>query len=179
MMIGLVTLACSLPLCEAAPSHPFHVSFAEISWNPTSGNFEIALCVWPADLEKALARQQGKPVDLDQVEGIEDLMSQYVAGRLVISKIDATKSSSPNTIRWVGQQVGLKKAWLYFEVPGETRPGQWRIENRIFFELNEGQINQVQLVTGGEQQSLSLSPGKFAFDFSTENLGRAAEADRN
>ncbi len=158
-------------------SHPFHVSSAEVNWNSKTGNFEVALCVWPADLEKAIARQQAKSVDLDEVGNADELMQQYIASRFQIlrSSDGAAKEGStpaePQTatpaFRWVGHEMDLKKAWLYFEIPGDEQPDQWQIENRVFFELNEDQMNQVQVTGNGRilaADSLSVENRRIEFE---------------
>jgi hypothetical protein len=165
---GLVAIFCCLFPHQVSASHPYHVSSAEVRWNPRSGNFEVAVCVWPADLEKAIARQQAKPINLDQVDDIDGLIHQYVTSRIEISRIENPKTNSKQPIRWVGHEINLKSAWLYFEVEGDQTPGQWRIENRLFFELNDDQINQVQLDVGGERQSISLSRRKSYTDIETD-----------
>lgn len=59
-------------------SHPYHVSLTEIEWNDDSGSFEVALCVWPADLEKALSLQAGRPVNLDDDPELDQLLNDYI-----------------------------------------------------------------------------------------------------
>ena len=187
-LVGWFTLvAAATPSLQA--SHPFHVSSAQVNWNSKTGNFEVALCVWPADLEKAIARQQAKPIDLDDVENVDELMQEYIAGRFRIrvpngSKPGDSAASVPTVanldsedrttaIRWVGHEMDLKKAWLYFEVTGDRQPERWAIENRIFFELNEDQMNQVQ-VSSGRQLLVadSLSSQQKRIEFETVRTDR-------
>lgn len=134
-------------------SHPYHVSYAEIEWNAKTGNFEVALCVWPSDLEKAIAAQEKKSIDLDQVEDLDTLIEKYVKKRFVFSSTGTDKVKSSNEIRWVGHEKDLKKAWLYFEVAGQGK-NQFSIENQLFFELNEDQSNHVELKEGKTVSSL-------------------------
>ena len=68
----------------AEPPHPYHVSLAEVNWNAKSQKFEIALCLWPADLEKALARQTGRPIDLEKEANIDRLMEVYIGKHFTI-----------------------------------------------------------------------------------------------
>lgn len=166
---GLVMIFCCLSSQQAAATHPFHVSSAEVQWNPKTGNFEVALCVWPADLEKAIALQTGKPTDLDQVNDINELMSKYIASRFAISKLDDSKRHVPQRVRWVGHEMTLKNAWLYFEIGGKQGPGRWRVENRMFLELNDDQINHVQLDVGGPIQTFSLSRRKSFAEIDTNH----------
>lgn len=169
LIIGgwVAIFCCSLLTPEVSASHPFHVSSAEVRWNPKSGNFEVAVCVWPADLEKAIARREARPINLDQVDDIDELMHQYVASRFVVRSLDHSRKDSKQPIRWVGHEMNLKNAWLYFEVGGDQVAGTWRIDNRLFFELNDDQINQVQLDVGGVPQSIALSLRKPYADIET------------
>ncbi|MCH2182076.1 MAG: hypothetical protein MK108_08740 [Mariniblastus sp.] len=154
-LVVLLMAACGVVLPNGNPtlsaSHPYHVSYAEVEWNPETGHFEVALCVWPADLEKAISRMSGRAIDLDAEPGVEAMFEQYVARRFRL----IGDSGKVRPIRWVGAQVGLKQAWLYFEVAGDKKPGRWTIENRVFFELNEDQLNQIQIRMGPVRKSLS------------------------
>ena len=136
-------------------SHPYHVSYAEIEWNPQTGNFEVSLCVWPADLEKAISRMNRDSIDLDAATDAEAMFEAYVARSFRM----VGRSGKGSPIRWVGAQVGLKQAWLYFEVAGDKKPGEWKIENRLFFELNEDQLNQMKIRVGPNPSSVSSTVG--------------------
>ena len=155
-------------LCLSTPilaMHPYHVSFAEVEWNSKTGNFEVALCVWPGDLEKAISAMKGRSVDLDH-EDEDDLDKSccgYVANRFRI----VGEGGKPAPIRWVGAQIGLKQAWLYFEVAGDKRPGSWTIENRVFFELNDGQLNQIQIKMRDERKRVSSTVESKPLKFDT------------
>ncbi len=150
--VALVAAVVSSPAdCQA--SHPYHVSHAEVNWNETSGNFEVALCVWPADLEKALKGDTGKSVDLDEVENLDQLLEAYVGKKFRITSANGQADSNSEkpvapSIRWVGHERDLKKAWLYFEISGDKTIRKWKIENRVFFELNEDQLNHVDFKYG-------------------------------
>ena len=105
-------------------AHPYHVSRTELNWNPKTGNFEVALCLWPADLEKALSRDQGKSIDLDKVENLDEMLKAYIEKKFFIrgivksadSKADSADETITPTVRWVGHEKDMKQAWLYFEV---------------------------------------------------------------
>lgn len=149
-------------------SHPYHVSKTEMAWNAKSGNFEIALCVWPADLEKALTAKAGKTVDLDKAENLDSLLKSYVESKFIVSRVSETKSS-PASIRWVGHEKNNKEAWLYFEVAGDKAQGDWTVKNRIFFELNEDQLNQIQFKVQRELKSFISTISTKPHSISTES----------
>lgn len=126
-----------IPLGLESSVHPYHVSLAEFERNERSGNFEVSLCIWPADLEKALSQKNEKPIDLDEVENLDDLIAEYLKEKVVFA--DSEGNQAP--IRFVGCELDLQKGWLYFEVQTGKERDDWSFQNRIFFELNEDQIN--------------------------------------
>lgn len=231
--------------------HPNHFSTAEVRWNSATGNFEIALCVYPLDLEKALSVLADKSVSLDQKEGLDELMKRYIESRFFIRKARETSdkqdeafklsltlkpdskklhaSAAPgqaapdiskkfpesiselrkvppnlhshrdivgseksdqgasrhsakafanersevgnvkpneekiearSEIRWVGFEANAKEAWLYFEIPGDVKPAKWEIENRVFFEFNEEQVNQIRFSSAHQIRSFSLKQNR-------------------
>lgn len=151
-------LLALLMLCFAATlnaAHPYHVSRAEIQYNASRGVFEVAICVWPEDLEKAIGPPEEKGIDLDEIsEADRDrLIGTYVVGKFSVrpagtdsSKVQSdSEPADPALIHWVGSEVSLKQAWLYFEIEVDSSTPQWSFENRMFFEINEEQMNQIQI----------------------------------
>ena len=175
----------------AEPPHPYHVSLAEVNWNAKSNKFEVALCLWPADLEKALARQTGRPIDLEKEANIDQLMEAYIGKQFTIhstnertkkleikqntpaTALTSGKTATPTTaktqksvvaakvdspakppkMKWFGHEADAKQVWLYFEIAGE--PGaKWTAENRVFFELNDDQLNHIQWNGSGKTETL-------------------------
>ena len=162
----------------AESPHPYHVTYTELAFNPKSGNFEVALCVWPMDLETALQRQDSQPIDLEKTKGIDEMMSRYVEKhfsiRPVVSPAKSPESEIPSTeakdikprddvkprnsvnsgkvktqkqlpnIRWVGHQFERRQVWLYFEIKGNAASDTWAVQNKLFMELNDDQLNHVQ-----------------------------------
>jgi hypothetical protein len=179
---ALLVIAMSWTATSFA-SHPYHVSYAEVEWNARTGNFEVALCVWPADLEKAISVGYEKNVDLDEIENLDELLQQLVQQqfRVVKTAVKRSVDKSSNAvnrprklstkvaanqkeskliaqpIRWVGHELSLKKAWLYFEVIGGQQAAEWEIENRIFFNLNENQENHMRFTINDRVENLQAT----------------------
>ena len=174
--VALVAAVVSSP-ADCRASHPYHVSHAEVNWNAKSGNFEIALCVWPADLEKALKGDSGKSVDLDKVEDLDQLLEAYVGKKFRITQVNAqgnsdSKNPESISIRWVGHERDLKKAWLYFEIPGDKVNRQWKIENRVFFELNEDQLNHIDFKYGNSAKVVISRLSQASHHVDASDLGK-------
>lgn len=134
-------------------SHPFHVSLAEVEYNPESKSLEIALKVWPEDLEKALQRMEKKKIDLDGRKDLDRLIERYVKRNIYVSE-DGKKI---NEIQWIGQEIGIKEAWLYFEIPTGQPPVGFRFKNTLFFELQDDQVNIFQFKIDGKRATLNFT----------------------
>lgn len=178
--VALFAAVVSTP-ADCRASHPYHVSHAEVNWNAKSCNFEIALCVWPADLEKALKGDSGKSIDLDKAEDLDRLMETYVAKKFRITQANVqanfdSKNTDSVSIRWVGHERNLKKAWLYFEIPGDKVNRQWKVENRVFFELNEDQLNHVDFKYGNSAKVLISRSGQASHHVDASGQGKLMDA---
>ena len=162
-----IFVLCFVALSVASsPFHPYHVSLAEIEYNEQTGNFEVSLCVWPADLERALAQMTESPVDLDSTENLDQLIANYLEQTFQFRS--AQENVAP--IRFVGKELDLKQGWLHFEVQtaGDNTndppaANEWTLNNRVFFELNEDQSNQCNLKTKTEIISSACTHSSPAF----------------
>ena len=140
---------------NANAEHPFHVSLTEIELNPETNCFEIAIGMWPADIERTLSDQTDQVIDFDKIaeEQRDRLLEGYINQRFKIS--DAKGQSGK--INWVGHEFDPKAVWVFFEVPADKTPLNWSIENRILFELNEAQLNQHSIKIGEKRISISAT----------------------
>ena len=154
-------------------SHPFHVSCAEIEYNQNRETFEVALCVWPEDLAKAVSKMEEESIDIDALSEAkrDEIFKKYVFQkfRFVDASVAGNEQPLPATIRWIGSELDVKKGWLYFEVDAKSAGTQWTIENQMFFELNEDQLNQVQVRNGHALLSQTLSANEPAVDWSRKS----------
>lgn len=148
---------------QAFASHPFHVTRAEVEYNAKRQTFEVAICVWPEDLQRAVSKMEKRDVKIDTESETkrDEIFGRYVARnfKFVAKSKSADKNEKPSTakIRWIGSELEVKQGWLYFEVDAKTAATNWSIENRMFFELNDDQLNQVQIRNGKTLESQTLS----------------------
>ena len=145
---GIILFSIITPRVVVA--HPYHFSVAELELNRETASLEVALRVFPEDLEKALRyhaeRQSKKPVRLDAKEGVDERIVEYLKSAFVVVGRGAKKPASD--IRWVGKELSAKEAWLYFEIPWQGDLYGARFENRVCFEHAERQINSVAIKDG-------------------------------
>ena len=150
LSIALTTFMAAAACASTAVAHPFHVSIAEMEFNAPRRRLEVALRVHPLDLEKALMRREGERVDLDRTADIDRHLAAYVQEVFLVK----TSAGAPCRVTWVGKEVTLKDAWLYFEVPLPADARQFTLSNRTFFELQEDQSNTMTLRLGAQRRTL-------------------------
>ncbi|MEO1999085.1 MAG: DUF6702 family protein [Planctomycetaceae bacterium] len=151
-LVALSMLVFTLTTTPAV-AHPFHVSLAEAEWNAKTGRLEVALKVHATDLEKALRRRTKKPVDLDKSPDVDRLISAYLNH---VFRVQSPKGQAC-TIKWVGKEVTLKSAWLYFELPLPQGIEGMRFSNQMFFELLSNQVNTINFKQGRKKLTLRFT----------------------
>ena len=149
----LSALFVSLGCTGGVMAHPNHVSLAEANWNAKTGQLEVALKLHPNDLERALRARFRRRVVLEKAADIDRLIQKYLAEVFVVTEKDGKLA----TIKWVGKEISVKAAWLYFELPLATGPDGATFSNRMFFELLTDQVNTINVRAGTQRKSLSLT----------------------
>lgn len=154
-----LTAAIVLATGAIAGAHPSHFSFATAEWNAQSSRLEVALQMEAATLERAMRRAAKNETDaevqrltLESLEGAQ-FVREYVLQRFEIH----TPAGNIAKIKWVGFEVSMMEAWVYFEVPVSEGPNGLRFQNRILFEEEPEQVNVVNLIAGGRSGTVKLS----------------------
>ncbi len=149
----------ALAFCFAtavAWGHPFHVSIAEAEYNAATKMLEVALQVHPTDLEAAVRRQSGQRIVLETSANADEQIVAYLRRSFVVKP----KCSEPTTLRWVGKEVAVKHAWLYFEVSLPQGLEGVEITNSLFFELLPDQVNTMTVRDGKRRATLHFTRRK-------------------
>ncbi len=162
-MIIFSIFACTI---FAPLNHPFHVSVAEMEFNKETGCLEVALKVWPEDLEKALNQGSKTRIDLDKTKNIDQLITNYLKKNIRIESPDKKKAE----LNWIGKELEIKQAWLYFEVKTVKEPVDFTYSNRIFFVLQDDQINMFNLKFKTRRASISFARDKDAHQLQAKDF---------
>ena len=107
------------------------------------------------DLEKGLALSSGKRVVLDRDPEIEAKVFAYVKDRFRIVDADG-KAMAP---AWVGMELDVQTVWIYLEIPMPDGWLNFRLLNRIFFDLFKDQVNTVNIKRTDRVQTLIFQTG--------------------
>jgi hypothetical protein len=144
-----------------AAAHPFHASYAELSWNEAGDALQVALRIIPEDLESALSRDAGTRVLLDPEAPPAALIEAYLERHFRVTA--AAGTSGPPA--FLGLEVAYDETWLYFTLPVERSAAPLTLRNSLLFDVAEAQSNRVRrlwapqapvLVFTGEEPSLPL-----------------------
>ncbi len=153
LLTSLTTGITVVSMGESVSAHPFHVSLAEAEFNAESGALEVALRVHPADLERALRNQEMRPVDLERSKGVDRMIVRYLQSHFQVRY----QADERLAVTWVGKEISVKEAWLYFEMPLGQSAGTLQITQAFFFEQLEDQVNTINFKQGKRIESLSFT----------------------
>ncbi len=189
-LLGCFMLAwCAIALNAQAVNHPFHISTAEVEYNPTSKRLEVGLKCQSVDLEKALSRLAGKKIDIEKDPVVDELATRYLTARFYLAVVPpASKDKSASTnieqevpnppkepIKLVGKEFETTWVWIYFETPIPAGDEPLVLVNRVLFEVNTGQINTSLIRYEGKRDALKATTLKPFQSFKREWLKAATK----
>ena len=142
----------------AAPAlaHPYHTTIAEMDWNAARSTLEVALRLLPDDLDRAVAAWTGKPPQTTPTPDeatIAATLTRWLEDRFIVR----TAAGDAAPIAWVGRDIGVDHAWLYFEIHLADGLVGCSLEQRIMLDLEPRQVNTVLLRAEGERTTLTFS----------------------
>lgn len=149
----LTSVLCTPGLADA---HAFHVSWAELDHNPETEVWELALRVTPEDLERALGRAGRKNIRLGRTPDIDERILAYLEKKLIVRGPEGQAC----VWRWVGKEVAVQEVWIYAELLCPSALTGGGIENRMFLELDEEQVNTLVLRENGNKTTLTFHRGQ-------------------
>jgi hypothetical protein len=105
----ILVLTCAFASFDVE-AHKFHASFATLNYNEQTRAVEVTMRIFPDDLEAALSKQLGKSVKLDKRKESSLMIMNYLG-----KTFELKKNGRLQAFRWVGVELGVDSAWLYFE----------------------------------------------------------------
>ena len=179
--------ACGLVLLWALGSawaHPFHISSAEVEYDPKTDRLQVSLKVQALDIEQALSQLASQRIKLEQADA-DELLVDYISGHFYLALQGASAEQaasnlessleeplpslqgSRSRVHWLGRELKGAWLWLYFELeipqPDATRsdPQRAREElqliNTVLCETNSRQINTVSVRHAGQRTTLKMT----------------------
>ncbi len=175
-----------------AVNHPFHISTAEVEFNPSSNRLEVGLKCQSLDLERALGRLAGKKLDIEKDVGVDELVARYLADRFYLANAPTdSKDKRASTdiarevpeppqepLKFVGKEFETTWVWIYFELSLPAGNEPLVLVNRVLFEVNTGQINTCLIRHEGKRDALkSMNSNPFQ-SFNRDWLKAALKSEK-
>ena len=138
--------------------HPLHLSVSDIFHNTETNSLEITQRIFADDLEDALRNRAKTKVDIfnpKDPEVLSRLIGDYVRQNFSISV-----NSRPVELNYLGYEAEEDAIWVYLEVPKVRNFKSITVQNTVFFEMFDDQLNLINVKKNGSIRSLKLQPDK-------------------
>jgi hypothetical protein len=139
-----------------------------MDYNAEAKTAEITIQVFAHDLEKAIEKRAGKRVNLEKSADAVKFVLEYLNERFVLKN----KSGTAKKLAWVGKEQSADSIWLYVETTMPEGLAGATLENSLFFELANDQVNLVTARFDGKKVDLAFKPND-----KPKNLIAAASSD--
>lgn len=153
--VAMLAITSAATPSRADAAHKFHASLTQIEVNATAKTVEVAIRVFVDDLEEALTRRAGHRVRLETASDFDALSLAYVASSLKLVAPDGESL----TFRWIGKEASVDVVWLYVEAPLDGQIDGCKLEDALFFDLFDDEVNTVNLKDGKRRATLTFSTG--------------------
>lgn len=135
---AVVILIC-LAFLSVTPvlGHTYHTSLTRLDYNPKKGLLEITIRVFIHDLVPVLEKTNQRRIDLERSPDIDGMLERYVGQNFELKD----RKNISQKLKWVGKELDVDVAFLYFEVATSESPEGYSLKNSIFFESFPEQTN--------------------------------------
>jgi hypothetical protein len=157
-----LTVILFLLVATCLRAHSIHTSTAEAEYKARTKKLEVSLTVFVSDLELALVRQSEREMKIEKTPAAEfDAQIQaYLAKTFVVTDVAGKVAK----MTWVGREMdkeseksGDPAVVLFFEVEVPEGVQGARLQNTVFCDLFEDQINLLSLQTAAHKIELRFS----------------------
>ena len=135
--------------------HPLHLSVCDIDFDKQTRSLEISQRIFADDLENVLRPKVGAKTDILNPVNKEQLSSairEYVLQNLQL-QLNGKKANP----RYIGYEVDEDVVWVYLEVPNVRSLNTITVQNTLFFEVFQDQLNLINVKKDGKVRSLKLT----------------------
>ncbi len=131
-------------------AHTFHTSFTKIDYNSQTKSAEFTVRVFTHDLEAALEKRIGKKVRLDKAKDIKGAVESYIDENVSLKQKDGEKKK----LTFVGYEQETDTVFVYLEVKMPDGLSETTLQNTLFLELNDDQVNLILVKEGDKKADL-------------------------
>jgi hypothetical protein len=152
VIISLFTIQYSLFFVKA---HKFHTTLTRIDYNEKEKIAEIYVQVSSGDLLFTLERAQGKQLNLEKTNSIDEIIFNYLRDNFVLKD----SNGKVRDLVWVGKEIENDSVFVYFQIENLTTIENFQLKNSLFFEHFPEQSNLVVCKFGNKKADLHFKAG--------------------
>jgi hypothetical protein len=151
---------CLLPLflflfSLSAEAHRFHTTLTRIDYNTTEKTAEITVQIFTHDLEEILEKRTGNRVTLDKTPNADKLVFAYFNETWILKN----KRGVKKTLKFIGIEQETDVVRLYAETKMPEGLEGATMQNRMFFDSFDDQVNLVIAKSGDKKADLIFKAG--------------------
>jgi hypothetical protein len=150
--IFIMALFTSNPL----GAHSSFTSFTRIDWNSTDKSIELVMQMHAHELEAYLSEQVGERLSFLIESDIATL--EAAAGPAILKNISLSLDNQKISPTFLGLELQGQTVFLYMESDWATAPKHLQFLNKLFFNIQPGQINSMMAVVNGHRQAGEATP---------------------
>jgi hypothetical protein len=162
-------LVFSLFVCGVIASAPDHLkahssftSFTRIDWNNQDKSIELVMQMHAHELEAYLSEEAGERLSFLVESDLPTL--EATAGQAITKNITLKLDEKEVIPAFLGLELQGQTVFLYMESDWEQTPRKLSFLNKLFFNVQPGQINSMMAVVNGQRQAGEATPGDDAIE---------------
>lgn len=136
-------------------AHPFYLGVCELKYNANEKAMQVSVKLFINDLEDALKKLNGKPMDLLHIKDsamVKKQLDEYIKKRLSL-KVNGEALS----YRFLGFEKEEEALWMYLEAPNCKHPKSLSIDCWLLYDYLPNQMNIFHIESGKVVRSIKLS----------------------
>jgi hypothetical protein len=143
------------------PSHPVHISFTNIEFNPATNKFDILFKLFVDDFDIILTKKYGKTLNLSggqPIKGAHEIIDRYILEhfKMIINGKDKTKSE----LKFNKMEVKELSIWLYYDFSFNGNCNTFDLQNSLMTDLYQDQNNLLIFTYKDAQKAIKFSLAK-------------------
>ncbi|WP_109698442.1 DUF6702 family protein [Chitinophaga deserti] len=134
--------------------HPFYMSVTEVRYNAPRKSLEVSCRIFSDDLENALKKRSGQPLDIIKPKdrtAADSLVARYLRQHLFL-----TADGKPLSLRYMGYEISEDATWCFLECTPLAPFRKLDIRNDILYAEHETQSHMIHVIVNDRRQSTKL-----------------------
>jgi hypothetical protein len=134
--------------------HPFYISVVDIKQDAKQQSLNISVRLFTNDLEDALRKITGKPIDVlnpkNKIE-TDSVVSYYIKKRLAIQV-----NGKLQVLHFIGYEREEESIWAYLEIQKVMKPKIITVDTKLLYDFLPQQVNIVHTEINDIKKSLKV-----------------------